>query len=100
MPKSYLYIPTKDKRTIIIGDIHGCYTELLELLTKINFSPEDILISVGDIVDRGPDSEKVVDFFKSTPNAYVVFGNHERKICKIIEGIGTLRGVRFTPYQK
>jgi protein phosphatase len=53
---------------IIVGDIHGCYQELRELLIlfgykfkkdKVTLIPKDtFLISCGDIVDRGPASEK------------------------------------------
>src|SRR4051794_14053788 len=51
-------------RHIIIGDIHGCYKELLELLAHVGATDEDILVSVGDLVDRGPDSPAVLNFFR------------------------------------
>jgi serine/threonine protein phosphatase 1 len=66
-------------RTIVIGDIHGCYQELLQLLAKVQLTEADWLISLGDIVDRGPDSVKVYDFLKNRPNTIVLMGNHERK---------------------
>jgi serine/threonine protein phosphatase 1 len=66
-------------RTIVIGDIHGCYDELLDLLAKVAISDTDLLISLGDIVDRGADSVKVYDFLKNRPNTIVLMGNHERK---------------------
>ncbi|PJZ31353.1 metallophosphoesterase [Leptospira kmetyi] len=67
-------------RDIVIGDIHGCYDELMSLLKALNFSEEtDRIISVGDIVDRGPDSVKVYQFFKENPKHIVVMGNHENK---------------------
>jgi serine/threonine protein phosphatase 1 len=66
-------------RTIAIGDIHGCYTELQQLLAKVKITEADCLISLGDIVDRGPDSVKVYDFLKDRPNTVVLMGNHERK---------------------
>ncbi len=65
--------------TIIIGDIHGCYDELLDLLDQIGAVGDDLLISVGDIIDRGPKSMEVFDFFQSRKNSIVVMGNHERK---------------------
>ena len=43
-------------RTIVVGDIHGCYEELLQLLNKVQLTDEDCLVSLGDIVDRGADS--------------------------------------------
>uniref|UniRef100_UPI00286E8F8F metallophosphoesterase n=1 Tax=Chamaesiphon sp. VAR_69_metabat_338 TaxID=2964704 RepID=UPI00286E8F8F len=65
-------------RSIVIGDIHGCYNELLDLLAKVSISDTDRLISLGDIVDRGADSVKVYDFLKNRPNSIVLMGNHER----------------------
>jgi serine/threonine protein phosphatase 1 len=66
-------------RTIVVGDIHGCYAELIHLLAKVEITEEDCLISLGDIVDRGVDSVKVYDFLKNRPNTIVLMGNHERK---------------------
>lgn len=66
-------------RIIIIGDIHGCYDELLDLLGRIGPAENDLIISVGDIVDRGPKSLQVFDFFQARKNAVVLMGNHERK---------------------
>lgn len=66
-------------REIIIGDIHGCYDEMLELLDIIKPASEDQIIAVGDIVDRGPKSVELYHYFKNTPNARIIMGNHERK---------------------
>ncbi|WP_235526339.1 metallophosphoesterase family protein [Nostoc piscinale] len=66
-------------RTIAVGDIHGCYEELLQLLSKVEITEEDCLICLGDIVDRGVDSVKVYDFLGNRPNTVVLMGNHERK---------------------
>ncbi|MFA1547735.1 metallophosphoesterase family protein [Actinomadura chokoriensis] len=67
------------RRTVIIGDIHGCFDELLELLEKIDLRPDDLLVSVGDLVDRGPAPDEVVRLFRERPNSVAVMGNHERK---------------------
>ncbi len=66
-------------RTIVIGDIHGCYRELLELLAAVEITDTDRLISLGDIVDRGADSVQVYDFLRNRHNTIVLMGNHERK---------------------
>lgn len=66
-------------RTMVVGDIHGCYAELLQLLTKVGLTEDDCLISLGDIVDRGVDSVQVYDFLKNRPQTIVLMGNHERK---------------------
>lgn len=67
------------RRTIVIGDIHGCFDELLELLEVVDIRPDDRLVSVGDLVDRGPAPGDVVGLFRERPNSVVVMGNHERK---------------------
>ncbi|MGI5203908.1 metallophosphoesterase family protein [Spirillospora sp. CA-108201] len=66
-------------RTVIVGDIHGCFDELIELLEKVGLRPDDLLVSVGDLVDRGPAPGEVVGFFRERPNSVVLMGNHERK---------------------
>ena len=59
----------------IIGDIAGRYDELLLLLDKM---PEaDLILSVGDLVDRGPKSKEVIEWFMGNENAEAVYGNHE-----------------------
>jgi serine/threonine protein phosphatase 1 len=67
------------KRTFVVGDIHGCYAELMLLLAQAGVTGEDVLISVGDLVDRGNRSKEVWQFFKERPHSVVVMGNHERK---------------------
>jgi len=65
--------------TFVIGDIHGCFTELQELLDKSGILDDDLIIALGDIVDRGPDSAQVLDFFSNNPSRLSLMGNHERK---------------------
>ena len=65
-----------------VGDIHGCYEQLMEALEKIKFNPDvDRLISVGDLVDRGPDSVKCLNLLKE-PWFHAVSGNHEDMMIK------------------
>ena len=66
-------------KQLIIGDIHGCYTELLDLLEQAGLSDQEEIIAIGDIVDRGPDSPRVLAFFRERPRARSIQGNHERK---------------------
>lgn len=48
-------------RLLYISDIHGQYSALAALLEKIKPASEDVLIFLGDYVDRGPDSRRVID---------------------------------------
>lgn len=59
----------------VIGDVHGCHTTLMALIDRL---PSDAqLCFVGDLIDRGPDSAKVVEFVKSGGH-HCVLGNHEQ----------------------
>jgi hypothetical protein len=77
----------------VIGDIHGCYDELLELEEKIKVSAEKSeivphIISVGDLIDRGPNSNDVIEHFrKGVENGThtVVMGNHELMMLETLE---------------
>lgn len=73
------------RRRLVVGDIHGCHAELLDLLAAAALSDDDEVIAVGDIVDRGPDSLRVTDFLASRPRATSVMGNHERKHSLFVE---------------
>ena len=42
-----------------MSDLHGCYDKYTKMLEKINFSDNDTLYILGDIVDRGPDGIKI-----------------------------------------
>ena len=69
-------------RTFIIGDIHGCLDMLKRLMDKIDWRPEkDMLIFLGDYIDRGPNSKGVVDYILelrgSSSHAECLMGNHE-----------------------
>ncbi|ACU59249.1 metallophosphoesterase [Chitinophaga pinensis] len=66
-------------RTFVVGDIHGCFDELIQLTDLMGLQPEDLLLSVGDIVDRGAKSREVYEYFRNRPNSKVLMGNHERK---------------------
>jgi serine/threonine protein phosphatase 1 len=66
-------------RTVPIGDIHGCWDGLRDLFDAMALSDDDSVVSVGGLVDRGPDPIEVVERFRARPSAVVVCGNHERK---------------------
>lgn len=68
---------TQYKRVIIVGDIHGCPDELQALLDKLQYRRGvDLLLSVGDLVNKGPDSEKVLQMAKDL-GMQAVRGNHD-----------------------
>ena len=71
---------------LVVGDIHGCWIEFKELLDQAGLSNGDEIIALGDFVDRGPDSPRVLDFFQTQPNARAIQGNHERKQIRSSRG--------------
>ena len=73
-------------RTLVVGDIHGCYSEFLELLDKAGLAEDDEIIALGDIVNRGPDSDRAIQFFMNGSNARSVLGNHEHRHLAALSG--------------
>ncbi len=65
------------RRTVVIGDIHGCSAELRELLRAARVGREDRVICVGDLICKGPDSRGVLEWAMRAPNVECVLGNHE-----------------------
>lgn len=84
----------------IIGDIHGCYDELCELLQKLGYSIDQSqeiayseenrkLVFLGDLVDRGPKVTKVLKLVMNMikeERAYCVLGNHDGKLLRKLKG--------------
>jgi len=70
-------------KLIVYGDIHGCYQEFKSLRKKINPQKDDIEICVGDIITKGKDSIKILDFVIEQ-NIKSVLGNHEDKIIRYL----------------
>jgi len=75
------------KKTIIIGDVHGCIDEMRALVQQTNYrAGTDDLIFVGDLINRGPDSLAVWKYFTEL-GARSVIGNHELHLIRDSRGI-------------
>jgi serine/threonine protein phosphatase 1 len=73
-------------RDFVVGDIHGCFSILQEKLLDIKFdNTVDRLFSVGDLVDRGPESIEVLEWLKQ-PWFHSVKGNHEEMTIQVSYG--------------
>lgn len=78
----------------IIGDLHGCATELLQLLDKLGYGPDGhpegrTAIFVGDLTDRGPrnlDCYEIVASMVGQGHALAVAGNHDEKLIRYLNG--------------
>lgn len=83
------------ERLFVVGDIHGMYDKLISLMKKViklyKFNETDKLIFVGDYIDRGKDSFKVIEYLCELKNKYtnIVFlkGNHEDMLLNYIASI-------------
>ena len=67
-------------REFVVGDIHGSFSALERLLQRIDFDPEaDRVFSVGDLIDRGAESHRVIEFLNHSW-FHSIMGNHERML--------------------
>jgi diadenosine tetraphosphatase ApaH/serine/threonine PP2A family protein phosphatase len=69
-------------RTIVVGDIHGCYDELVELLEKLELRSDDRVVSVGDLIVKGEKNREVLELFISDNRFRAVLGNHDLKMLR------------------
>ncbi|MFN2577377.1 MAG: metallophosphoesterase [Pyrinomonadaceae bacterium] len=83
-------------RTIVVGDIHGCFDELTELLDLINLEKDDRVVAVGDLITKGPKNRQVLDLFISDERLSSVVGNHDRALRQKLRG----EPVRLTSQQR
>lgn len=76
-------------RTIAIGDIHGCATALRTLLELLDLAADDTLVTLGDVIDRGPDSREVIEQLLAVNERcqlVPILGNHEQMLLDAIQG--------------
>jgi hypothetical protein len=73
-------------RTLVVGDLHGCYDELMALLDAVKFAAEDRLVCVGDLVTKGNKSREVLELFMSDARFTSVLGNHDRALLSYWRG--------------
>ena len=73
-------------RTIVVGDIHGCYDELLALVQGVGLGESDRLVAVGDLVTKGLKSREVLELFIRDARFSSVIGNHDRVLLEYWKG--------------
>lgn len=81
-------------RTIAIGDIHGCALALKSLLAAIAPRAEDTIITLGDHIDRGPDSRGVIDTLMALARrcrVVPILGNHDQMLLDALDDPGRTR---------
>lgn len=83
------YILNDKSKKIIVGDLHGCYDEFLDLLIAAKYNPHnDTIISLGDLNDRGPKSNDCIRRFNHSlyERHYGIRGNHDDKFIRWLRG--------------
>jgi predicted phosphodiesterase len=83
-------------RTIVVGDIHGCYDELMDLIKKAELTDDDRVVSVGDLITKGPKSREVLELFMTDPRFTTVIGNHDLALRRKWNG----EDIELKPAQK
>ncbi|HFM1254392.1 TPA: metallophosphoesterase, partial [Escherichia coli] len=74
----------------VVGDLHGCYTLLMNELHRVDFDPtQDLLISVGDLIDRGTENVECLELLQM-PWFRSVMGNHERLMIDALSPAGNV----------
>lgn len=81
-------------RILAIGDIHGCARHLQRLLDIVKPTHEDLIVTVGDYIDRGPDSKGVIDILNALHqdpevNICSLLGNHDAMMLMCLDGTTT-----------
>ncbi len=82
-------MPEQRSRKFVIGDIHGCLTALDALLAALQLAAVDTVVTVGDYVDRGPDSRGVLDRLIGLADRcefIPLLGNHEASFLAVLDG--------------
>lgn len=84
----FKYFPKNHQgRDFVIGDLHGMFHTLEAMMESISFDKAvDRLFSVGDLVDRGPQSERILEFL-GQPWFHAIQGNHEQLLLQSINSV-------------
>lgn len=82
----------------VVGDIHGMYDKLISLMNKFSLKDDDLLIFLGDYIDRGPDSALCMEYVKKLdllPNVVALMGNHESLLREHVRFNG-MKGIELS----
>lgn len=81
-------------RTIAIGDIHGCDEALAALIEAVAPQPDDAIVLLGDYIDRGPHSDRVLNRIVALTNCCRVvplLGDHEQMLLDALADVAAMR---------
>lgn len=73
--------------TYVMSDLHGCYNLYQRMLQKINFSDNDTLYIIGDVIDRGEEGVKLLLELMEKTNIKLLMGNHEYLMAVLLSNM-------------
>ena len=85
-------------RLYVVGDVHGHLATFRALLHRLNLNPEDRVVCLGDMIDRGPNSAGVVELVRSHPQIICLKGNHEQMAVQSVQMDGSFEA--WQPWMK
>ncbi|RJU88864.1 MAG: serine/threonine protein phosphatase [Candidatus Poseidoniales archaeon] len=85
-------------RVFAVGDVHGHLATFRALLHRLQLGPEDRVVCLGDMIDRGPNSAGVVDLLRSHNQVVCIKGNHEHMACQSVNSDGAFEA--WSPWMK
>ena len=85
-------------RVFAIGDVHGHLATFRALLHRLDMKPEDRVVCLGDMIDRGPNSAGVVELIRTHPQIICLKGNHEHMAIQSVQSDGTFEA--WQPWMK
>ena len=83
--------------TYVVSNIHGCYADFTALLKEINFSKNDVMFVLGDVVDIGDDPIELVCDLSMRENVWPVAGEHDKLAAEMLEGFSEMLKEGKTP---
>ncbi|MBC87120.1 MAG: hypothetical protein CL677_08050 [Bdellovibrionaceae bacterium] len=87
-----------ENKLFAIGDVHGCFDQLKELISKLPLDDSSTLVFLGDYVDRGPNSNEVIQFIidlKKKYNVVALRGNHEQMMIDYVDNPSSVNAGLF-----
>ncbi|XP_076817451.1 bis(5'-nucleosyl)-tetraphosphatase PrpE [asymmetrical]-like [Clavelina lepadiformis] len=80
--KTLLESDFQGKDLVIVGDVHGCYDELMKLFEEVKKKTfkSFVTVFVGDMINKGPKNLEVLNYIINTPHIHCIRGNHEQKV--------------------
>ena len=85
-------------RLYVVGDVHGHLATFRALLHRLNLGPEDRVVCLGDMIDRGPNSAGLVHLLRTHPQLICIKGNHEHMAVQSVQEDGSFQA--WQPWMK